>query len=142
MSSRIPSTIVIAAAGFFALGLLTPAIAQAKKTTLDGVYTPAQAARGQKAFVKSCGGCHRDDMSGGDDSEPPLRGINFSAKWKDASVAELYDYIATNMPRSKPGSLPLEDCIDIVSFILQSNDMPAGATELTTDIDTLLQISF
>ena len=132
----------MAAAALIAAAAIAPTLAQAKKTTLDGVFTAAQAARGQKAFVKSCGGCHRDDMSGGDDSEPPLRGINFGAKWKNASVAELYDFVATNMPKSNPGSLPLETCIDIVSFILQGNDMPAGTTELTTDIEALDQIVF
>ena len=108
----------------------------------DGVYTAAQAERGQAAYVKSCGGCHRDDLSGGDDSEPALRGTNFTAKWEGASVAELYDFVANNMPRSSPGSLPLETCIDIISFMLKSNEMPAGQSELTTDIEKLTQIVF
>jgi cytochrome c len=115
---------------------------QKRSTVWDGVYTAAQAERGQAAFVKSCGGCHRDDMSGGDDSEPPLRGSHFTDKWEGASVAEIYDFVANNMPKSKPGSLPLDTCIDIVSFILKSNDMPPGQSELTTDIEKLNQIVF
>jgi cytochrome c len=106
------------------------------------VYTAAQADRGQAAYVKSCGGCHRDDMSGGDDSEPPLRGAHFTDKWEGASVAEIYDFVANNMPKNSPGSLPLETCIDIVAFMLESNDMPVGRAELTTDIDTLAEIVF
>ena len=113
-----------------------------KKTSWDGVYSAAQADRGQAAFVKSCGGCHRDDMSGGDDSEPPLRGTHFTDKWEGASVAEIYDFVANNMPKSKPGSLPLETCIDIVAFMLKSNEMPAGQAELTTDIEALSKITF
>lgn len=132
------TTILIPLLGLVAL---SPLFAQPKKQTVwDGVYTAAQAVRGQKAYVKSCAGCHRDDLSGGDD-EPPLRGTNFTAKWKDATVAELYDFVATNMPKSNPGSLPLDTCIDIVSFILKTNDMPEGTAELTTDIEKLVQIA-
>lgn len=112
------------------------------RTVWDGVYTEAQAARGQKAFSSSCGGCHRDDMSGGDDSEPPLRGQHFATKWEGAPVAALYDFIANSMPKSRPGSLPLETCVDIVAFILKSNGMPAGQAELTTNIDALAEVAF
>ena len=120
----------------------TYALAQPKtRSVWDGVYTAAQAERGQKAYVTSCGGCHRDDLSGGDD-EPPLRGINFTGKWQDATIAQLYDFVASNMPKSSPGSLPLGTCIDIVSFILKMNDVPAGSAELTTDFEALQRIVF
>ena len=33
-----------------------------------------------------------------------------------------------------------ETCIDIVAFLLQSNGMPSGLTELTTDIEALDRI--
>jgi len=127
--------------GWSASTLVLFAQPKRRATIWDGVYTTAQANRGQKAYVKSCGGCHRDDLSGGDD-EPPLRGGNFTAKWKDATVAELYDFVASNMPRNNPGSVPLETCIDIVSFILKMNDAPSGSAELTTDIEKLQQIVF
>ncbi len=109
-------------------------------TVWDGVYSEAQAARGQKAFVQSCGGCHRDDASGGDDSEPPLRGPNFTGDWEEVSVAGLYDFIATSMPRNRPGSLPLPECRDIVAFLLQLNGMPAGPNDLPADIEALARI--
>lgn len=116
--------------------------ARGEETVWDGVYSAAQAARGEQAYKRACGGCHRDDASGGDDSEPPLRGPNFTHNWEGASVAELYDFIATNMPRTRPGSLPLEECVDIVAFLLQLNEVPAGTRELTTDIKTLTGIRF
>ncbi len=118
------------------------ATAQAARTVWDGVYTTEQATRGRQAFVRSCGGCHRDDMSGGDDSEPALRGPHFAGKWDGAPVAALYDFIANNMPRSKPGSVPLQDCVDIVAYILQSNEMPAGEAALTTSLAALDAITF
>lgn len=127
-------------AGWAALASST-GLAQ-KRTVWDGVYTAAQADRGQKAFATSCGGCHRDDMSGGDDSEPPLRGQHFATKWEGQSVAALYDFIATNMPKSRPGTMELDMCVDVVAFILKSNGMPAGAAALTTNIDALDAITF
>ena len=111
-------------------------------TVWDGVYSAAQAARGEKAYMRACGGCHRDDASGGDDSEPALRGPNFTHNWDGTSVAVLYDFIATNMPRTRPGSVPLEECVDIVAFLLKLNEMPAGTRELTTDIKALSAIRF
>ncbi len=121
---------------------LIVANAQTPKTVWDGVYTDAQAARGQKAFLRSCAGCHREDMSGGDDNEPALQGPNFTMKWEDASLAELYDFIATDMPKSKPGSLPLPTYVDILTFILKTNTLPAGTMELTTDVKQLESIRF
>jgi cytochrome c len=112
------------------------------RSVWEGVYTDAQAARGQKVYEKSCGGCHRDDLSGGDDSEPPLRGDHFSVKWEDSTLAGLFDFVATNMPKSNPGSLSLEACVDILAFMLKMNEMPAGQTELTKDIEALDQIRF
>lgn len=130
--------LAMALAGF----LVVAGRAQQLQTTLDGVYTEGQAVRGQKAFLKSCAGCHREDMSGGDDNEPALQGPNFTVKWKDASLAELYDFIATNMPKSNPGSVPLDSCVDILAFILKTNQMPPGSSELTTDIKSLDRIRF
>ena len=128
-----------------ATSLVAPVGARAQKpkaTVWDAVYTDAQAARGQKAFLQSCAGCHRADLSGGDDNEPALQGPNFTLKWDDATLAELYDFIATNMPKNKPGSVSLESCVDILSLILKVNKMPAGETELTTDVKQLDQIRF
>ena len=43
------------------------------RTVWDGVYTEAQAKRGEEAYKRSCGYCHRDDLAGGffDDGTGP-----------------------------------------------------------------------
>jgi mono/diheme cytochrome c family protein len=112
------------------------------RTVWDGVYNDVQATRGQRAFSRSCGGCHRDDASGGDDSVPALRGPAFLHRWDEASAAALYDFIASNMPRNEPGSMSLPDCLDIVAYLLKLNEMPAGREELPTDVKQLDQIRF
>ena len=44
------------------------------------------------------------------------------------------------MPQQKPASLSVQAYIDVVSFLLQKNGMPAGNTELPTDVEALGQI--
>jgi hypothetical protein len=44
------------------------------------------------------------------------------------------------MPSDRPGSLPLQTYIDIIAFVLQKNEMPAGQQELGTDVTALKQI--
>ena len=39
--------------------------APAARTIWDGVYTEAQAARGEKAYKAACGYCHKDNLAGG-----------------------------------------------------------------------------
>jgi hypothetical protein len=45
--------------------------------------------------------------------------------------------IGTTMPQNKPDSLTPQVVIDIVSFLLKSNNMPAGNSELPPDLDAL-----
>ena len=118
------------------------ATAQKPRSVWDGIYTNAQASRGQQAFSRSCAGCHRDDLRGGAEGEPPLTGVNFTAEWDGKTTGALLDLIATNMPKSNPGSLPLETSVDIVSFLLKANGMPAGRTDLPADVQELDQIVF
>ena len=41
------------------------------------------------------------------------------------------------MPTDRPAQLPVQDYLDVVSYILQENGFPAAATELPSDIDVL-----
>jgi mono/diheme cytochrome c family protein len=111
-------------------------------TVWDGVYSAEQATRGQRAFGRSCGGCHGDDLSGGDDGEPALRGPEFASHWDGAPLAELLEMISVDMPRTSPGSLTPDAYLDILAFILTKNGFPPGATELASDKSRLQQILF
>ena len=37
------------------------------------------------------------------------------------------------MPATQPGTLPHDDYVEIMAFLLQQNGYPAGKTELTFD---------
>jgi cytochrome c len=108
----------------------------------DGVYTEAQAVRGQQLYTQSCGHCHRDDLTGGgsEAGAPPLRGPIFFYRWLHQPLSEMFLTIGTTMPQNKPDSLTPQTVIDIMSFLLKENEMPAGQTELPPELETLKQI--
>jgi len=111
------------------------------KSTLDGVYTDAQAARGQKVYTDSCSSCHGDDLSGGGQA-PALTGKDFNVDWNDLAVSDLYDRTNGTMPADKPGTLKPEQTVDVIAFLLQKGHFPAGQTELPTDTAALKAIKF
>jgi mono/diheme cytochrome c family protein len=98
------------------------------KTVWAGVYSTAQAARGQAAYTAACTGCHRDDLSG--PFSEVLKGERFMNNWREQSLFNLYNLMATTMPQLSPGSLEPAAYTDIIAFILQVNGFPAGSSEL------------
>ena len=107
----------------------------AKKTTLDGVFTAAQAERGKTQFAGRCAGCHQADLSG--DRGPALKGDAFLSHWESGSVHSLFEKIRDTMPASGPADVTDEAKADIVAYLLQSNGFPAGKAELRAEADTL-----
>jgi hypothetical protein len=67
----------------------------------------------------------------GGDIGPALAGPRFVARWKDKSVADVFEKIQTTMPASAPGSLTPEQTADVLALVLSSNRYPGGTTELT-----------
>lgn len=105
--------------------------ATAKRVT-DGLYTTEQAARGRAAYMKGCAECHMPDL-GGHEYAGALAGFGFQLKWADASVAELFGRVRS-MPLGRPGSLTGQEYLDIVAYIFQKNEYPAGQQELTAAV--------
>ena len=108
---------------------LAGALAQASTTTLDGVYTAAQAERGHAAYERSCAGCHE----GQDADGPELTGRAFLDRWREDMLASLFTFITTTMPGNAPGALDERTYADVIAFLLEANGLPAGARELTAD---------
>lgn len=127
-------------ASLIVIAALVLASAQAK-TTLDGVYTDAQATRGEAIYTKACAGCHQADLSG-DGPTPPLEGKDFNLSWNDRSLGDLFERTRISMPADKPGSLPPADVADIIAFLLHRGTFPTGAAELPADVATLATITF
>ena len=113
----------------FTLVMLAAFSAIDGKTTWDGVYSEAQAKRGETAYGQACAPCHGPDL-GGVDSAPSLSGPEFLAGWNDQTLDDLFERIRATMPADAPGSLSRLQYVDIVAFILAKNGFPAGQTEL------------
>ena len=99
----------------------------ASRTVWDGVYNATQAARGEASYAVHCANCHRDDLSGYDGL---LRGRRFMEKYREASLHLLFDKTKTTMPRNAAGTLSDQTYLDVVAYVLKSNEFPSGADEL------------
>lgn len=106
---------------------------EATRSIWDGVYTDAQAARGEKIYRKQCAECHLDFLEG-DPSEgpPPLAGDHFMVDWDGLSVADLTRHIHTQ-PNDDPSDMETDTATDLAAFILQYNKVPSGKSELPAD---------
>jgi mono/diheme cytochrome c family protein len=99
-------------------------------TTLSGIYTRDQAARGRNVYAGQCRSCHTPQSHTGE---------TFEAWWGGKPLSELFTFVATQMPKNDPGSLASEDVADVVAYLLEMNAMPAGKRELRPDADSLKQ---
>jgi alcohol dehydrogenase (cytochrome c) len=86
----------------------------------------AQVERGRIAYAQECAACHGADLSGGQFATA-LKGPAFLAKWGDAPVANLYDYIHRSMPPAKAGALPEETYAALAALILHENGGTSAA---------------
>ena len=97
-------------------------------TTLAGVYTAAQAARGKNVYAGNCRSCHAPESHTGE---------TFKTWWRGKQLSELFTFVSTKMPKNDPGSLAPEDVADVVAYLLQMNAMPPGTRELFPAADSL-----
>jgi cytochrome c5 len=115
---------------------LATALAQAPASVLDGVYTPAQAKRGEAVYSTSCIGCHE----GRDADGPQLMGKAFLDRWREDTLEPLFTFIRTTMPGNNPGSLDERAYTDVVAFMLEANGLPAGNRELSPGVVGSIQL--
>ena len=106
----------------------------------DSVYSPAQAGRGESAYVKFCARCHQASLGGADQS-PPLAGPAFLGNWNGLTLADLHDRIRTTMPSDSIGIVDRQVVTDVIAYMLKANGFPAGATDLASDGDRLKAIA-
>jgi alcohol dehydrogenase (cytochrome c) len=133
-SSRIAKHAIAGLAATAGL-LLAGSISEAQRT---GHYTQAQAAAGAVVYSAKCSQCHGVNLQG--QSGPALVGAVFQAYvGKSGTAASLYDFIHTQMPADKPGSLSQQQYLNVTAFILSRNGYPAGDLPLTPGV--LAQVS-
>jgi mono/diheme cytochrome c family protein len=103
----------------------------ASKTVWTGVYSDAQASRGQVAYSGNCASCHLETLLG-NDLAPALVGAAFIGEWDKKTVRQLYGRILSTMPADAPGTLDEKVVLDIVAYIFRVNGFPAGQQDLET----------
>jgi mono/diheme cytochrome c family protein len=101
---------------------------QSQRSVWDGVYTEAQAVRGQAVFTASCSSCHSVEEFSGD---------AFMGAWDASTALDLFSTVQAKMPMDNPGSLQPEQYADVIAYFFRGNKFPAGKDELTTDQDQL-----
>ena len=112
-----------------------------EKTVWDGVFTEEQSKRGMNSYEQECAQCHLEDLLG-DGIAPSLIGASFHFRWSDLSVGDMLVAIRTTMPQGAPASLSPRAYSDIVAYLLQVNEFPAGDTELANRTGMLAGITF
>jgi mono/diheme cytochrome c family protein len=97
----------------------------------SGVYTDAQATKGEAVFNKFCASCHTPGF---------FTDKDFFANYGDKPLWDLMDMISDSMPQDNPGSLKHEEYAQIIAYVLKLNKYPAGTTEVPMDKEGLSNI--
>ena len=98
------------------------------RSVADGVYSSAQAARGQQVYTAQCLSCHGASLQGG--GGPPLSGDAFLSNWGGQPIKAVVDKIQKTMPFDNQGTLSRSQSIDLAAYILQVGKFPAGQSDL------------
>jgi len=126
---------VSAAAMLVATMLSEPAAAQV--SIWNGVYTQAQAKRGEEVYSGACAQCHGLRLNGAAHSDQPpspaIARATLLRKWDGKTVGELFTYVLEMMPTDRPGTLTPQQSIDAVALMFSVSEVPAGDKELPAD---------
>ena len=99
----------------------------------SGVFSEAQAKRGNDAYQASCSGCHGSDLHATDPEAVDLTGPAIRTKWNGKTLQDRFETIRDTMPPGNANTLGDQTYMDILAFILQSNEFPAGNQELVPE---------
>jgi len=119
-----PSVLFVAIAA-----LASGAVLMGRQQPVAGPYAVEQATAGRAAYDTNCASCHGADLTGG--AVPALAGPPFLGSWGSKTTRDLLGLVQTTMPPDKPGGLPEQTYLNIVSYIMQANGSPAGPQPLT-----------
>lgn len=114
--------------------VVLPAVAgsqNGQRSTGQGVYSREQWMRGREVYAGLCVGCH-----------PAVTHVGpvFTTSWAGKKLSDLFGFLRERMPKNDPGSLTEQDYVDVMSYLLRLNGMPAGVNELPADSVALTKI--
>jgi S-disulfanyl-L-cysteine oxidoreductase SoxD len=111
------------------------------RSVWDGVYTEAQAKRGEALYRQSCSTCHGDALLGREMASP-LTGPAFNSNWNGVMLGDLMERMRLTMPQTSPGSLSRQENADVLAYILSVGGFPAGEKELARQTEILNTIRY
>jgi mono/diheme cytochrome c family protein len=97
-------------------------------STKSGVYTDAQATKGEDTYMNICVSCHPAGT---------YTGSSFKTTWGGRPLADLFEFISTKMPEDDPGSLKPEQYAAVIAYMLKINKLPSGKADLPDDVAAL-----
>ena len=100
-------------------------------STLRGVYSDAQAVRGESTYRANCTSCHATSA---------YTGAPFARAWGGRTAFDLFELIRTTMPNDNPGRLSRSEYAEIVAYLFKLNGFPPGEQALPNDDDGLKRI--
>jgi mono/diheme cytochrome c family protein len=115
--------------------------ARQTQSVWDGVYTQAQAQRGEPLYGAACAECHGSDLTG-IEVAPGLAGGEFVWNWNGLTVGDLFERVRISMPQADPNSISRQEKADILAYMLQVSGFPAGETEMASRTNQLRGVSF
>ncbi len=102
-----------------------------RTSALGGVYTTAQAEIGRRVFENECALCH---------ASAEFSGRVFQLTWAGRPLSGFFFQISNTMPLEAPGSLPTEEYVAVLAYILELNGYPAGDEPLPAEASELSEI--
>jgi hypothetical protein len=64
----------------------------------------------------------------------------FTTSWAGKKLSDLFGFLRERMPKNDPGSLSEQEYVDVMSYMLRLNGMPAGVEDLPPDSVSLTKI--
>jgi hypothetical protein len=112
-------------------GLAQSSQPNGQRSTGQGVYSREQWMRGRDVYAGLCAGCH-----------PAITHVGpiFTTSWAGKKLSDLFGFLRERMPKNDPGSLSEQAYVDVMSYMLRLNGMPAGVDELPADSVALTKI--
>ena len=115
----------------------------ATKSAWTGVYTDAQADRGEREYGRTCSHCHGLSLEGDGSREIPALVLDsFMRHWRGRPVQALFDTLMRSMPADDRGSMTPRMTADMIAYLLRANGAPAGDAQLPSERDALAALVF
>jgi cytochrome c-type protein NapC len=103
---------------------------ESRNPRANGWYTAEQADAGEKLFAHSCSACHGAKLEG-TSGAPALSGETWKQRFGGAKLLTVWGLIKGPMAQYAGTTFTTQESLDILSFLLRQNGLPAGNAALT-----------